>query len=430
MSTKRFFLETYGCQMNEYDSHLVESLLLAAGFEKSDDEKSADIIILNTCSVRQRAEERALGRIRSASSQKRPKEIAVIGCMAQRMGKELLDFDKDVKYVLGTDSFHRIAEVLSSGNGTPVVDISCREEPFDFRTQPAGSQISDYVTIMRGCDNYCSYCIVPYVRGRERCRPPELIAEEINRLAESGRREIWLLGQNVNSYKYENLEFPGLLEYVLEQTEIPRIRFLTSHPKDFSEKLVEVMAGNKRICNGIHLPLQSGSDAILKKMNRKYNAHDYLDKIRKLRERIPNVVVSTDIIVGFPGESDDDYNQTLELVKEIEYNSAFMFRYSVRKGTRAEKYGDDIPEEIKLERLDRLIRMQKRITEKKMNSYIGESQDVLLEESAKQDSSDARGKTDGGINVVVRDASDLMGKMVRVKIKSASYSTLVGEIAS
>ncbi len=430
MGIKRFFLETYGCQMNEYDSQLVESLLVAAGFEKAEDEKSADIIILNTCSVRQRAEERALGRIRSASSQKHPREIAVIGCMAQRMGEALLSFDKDVKYVLGTDSFYRIAEVLSSGNGKPVVDISCREEPIDFKALPTGKRFSDYVTIMRGCNNYCSYCIVPYVRGRERCRPPERIAEEMNRLTESGRHEIWLLGQNVNSYKFENTDFPGLLSYLLERTDIPRIRFLTSHPKDFSEALIEILAGNSRICNGIHLPLQSGSDKILKKMNRKYTASEYYEKVKKLRKKIPNVVISTDIIVGFPGESDDDYENTLELMQKIEFDSAFMFRYSVREGTRAEKYGDDVPEHVKLSRLDKLIRIQKGTTERKMHLQIGKEHEVLLEEPARQNSADARGKTDGGVNVVVKNASAYIGKMVKVKIKSSSYSTLVGEMTS
>jgi len=416
--------------MNEYDSHLVESLLIAAGFAKAGDEKSADIVILNTCSVRHRAEERALGRIRSVSSRNGSKEIVVIGCMAQRMGKKLLDLDKNVKYVLGTDSFYRIAEILSSANGKPVVDISCREEPIDFKSLPTLKRISDYVTIMRGCDNFCSYCIVPYVRGRERCRPPERIVEEIVRLEDSGCREILLLGQNVNSYKFENMDFPELLRFIIEKTKIPRIRFLTSHPKDFSEALIESMAGSSRICNGIHLPLQSGSDAILKKMNRKYTSSDYYEKIQQLRAKIPNVVISTDIIVGFPGESDEDYNRTLELMKKIEFDSAFMFRYSVREGTLAEKYGDDIPEEVKLRRLDRLIRMQKDISERRMAFQIGKSCEILLEEPSKQSDIDARGKTDGGINVVVRGGAAYLGKIIKAKIESSSYSTLVGEITS
>ncbi len=428
MEKKKFYLETYGCQMNEYDSHLVESLLTAAGFEKTESESRADIVILNTCSVRQHAEERALGRIRSVSSARRSREIAVIGCMAQRMGDELLAINKGVKYVLGTDSFYKIAEILKSGNGGQVVDISCREEPFEYESRPSGKSLSDYVTIMRGCDNYCSYCIVPYVRGRERCRPPERIAEEINRLDERGRREIWLLGQNVNSYKNESIDFPILLEYVLENTEIPRIRFLTSHPKDFSERLIDVMASDDRICKGIHLPLQSGSDVILKKMNRKYTSAQYLQKIRKLREAVPEVVITTDLIVGFPGESEDDFRRTLDMVEEIEYDSAFMFRYSVRSGTRAEKFGDDVPEETKLSRLDRLIQIQKKIAEKKMASHIGSVQTVLLEQPAKQSRDDARGKNDGGLNVVVRGGAEHIGEFVDVKIISSSYSTLVGEI--
>jgi len=268
------------------------------------------------------------------------------------------------------------------------------------------------------------------VRGRERCRPPERIVEEIVRLEDSGCREIWLLGQNVNSYKFENMDFPELLRFIIEKTKIPRIRFLTSHPKDFSEALIESMAGNSRICNGIHQPLQSGSDAILKKMNRKYTSSDYYEKIQQLRAKIPNVVISTDIIVGFPGGSDEDYNRTLELMKKIEFDSAFMFRYSVREGTLAEKYGDDIPEEVKLRRLDRLIRMQKDISERKMASQIGKSCEILLEEPSKQSDIDARGKTDGGINVVVRGGAAYLGKIIKAKIESSSYSTLVGEITS
>jgi tRNA-2-methylthio-N6-dimethylallyladenosine synthase len=252
--------------------------------------------------------------------------------------------------------------------------------------------------------------------------------EEVNRLDESGRREIWLLGQNVNSYKYESIDFPILLEYVLENTKIPRIRFLTSHPKDFSGCLIDVMASNDRICKGVHLPLQSGSDVILKKMNRKYTSDQYLQKIKKLREAVPGVIITTDLIVGFPGETKDDFRRTMDLVREIEFDSAFMFRYSVRTGTRAEKFGDDIPEEIKLSRLDQLIQLQKRISEKKMASYIGAVQTVLLEETAKQSRDDARGKNNGGLNVVVRGGAKYIGDFVDVKIISSSYSTLVGEI--
>ena len=429
MSVKSFYLETYGCQMNEYDSGLLESLLIAAGFEKADSEQTADLVILNTCSVRHKAEERALGRIRSVAGGRGEKEIAVIGCMAQRLGDRLLSENKNVKYVLGTDNFYRLAEILKSGNGSPVVDISCREEPLELVTSGT-NRVSSYVTIMRGCDNYCSYCIVPYVRGRERFRPPEKIVEEMRLHENSGIREIWLLGQNVNSYKYESLNFPGLLKYILHETNLPRIRFLTSHPKDFSEDLIEIMASEKRICSGIHLPLQSGSDSVLNRMNRKYTAGQYLQKIEALREKLPEVVITTDIIVGFCGENESDYLATRDLVERIEYNSAFMFRYSVRSGTKAEQFGDDVPEETKLSRLDDLIRFQKEISERKMAQLVGSIQEVLIEEVSRQDSGDARGKSDGGINVVVKNAADKIGEIVNVKIMSSSYTTLVGEITS
>ncbi len=414
--------------MNEYDSHLVESLLIAAGYEKSPDEKLADLVILNTCSVRQKAEERALGRIRSISSRQSPKEIAVIGCMAQRMGAELLKINPHVKYVLGTGSFHQVVDRIAGSNGRPVVDISCRDEPFNIEAEPSENKISSYVTIMRGCDNYCSYCIVPYVRGRERYRPPDRILTEINRFGNSGCREIWLLGQNVNSYCFDQMAFPDLLALVCEKTEIPRLRFLTSHPKDFSERLIEVMAAYPKICKGIHLPLQSGSDRTLKRMNRKYTSGQYLEKVRKLKEKIPEVVITTDIIVGFPGETEADYLATRELMEKIGYNSAFMFRYSVRSGTKAEQFEDDVPEKAKLERLDDLIKFQKRIAERKMTSLVGSDQRVLLEQTAKQNEHDALGKTDGGLNVVVREAASRLGEIVGVRINSSSYTTLVGEI--
>jgi tRNA-2-methylthio-N6-dimethylallyladenosine synthase len=428
MGIKKFYLETYGCQMNEYDSHLVESLLVAAGYEKVADENSADLVILNTCSVRQKAEERALGRIRSISSRQSPREIAVIGCMAQRMGQKLLKINPHVKYVLGTGSFHRVVDLISGSNGSPLVDISCRDKPFDVQTEPLENKISRYVTIMRGCDNFCSYCIVPYVRGRERYRSPERILSEINRFENSGCREIWLLGQNVNSYRFDDLDFPELLELVCGKTAIPRLRFLTSHPKDFSGRLIEVMAAYPKICKGIHLPLQSGSDRVLERMNRKYTSGQYLGKVLRLKEKIPEVVITTDIIVGFPGETEADYLATRELMEKIEFNSAFMFRYSVRDGTKAEQFEDDVPEKEKLDRLDDLIKFQKKISESKMAALIGSAQNVLLEQTAKQNDHDALGKTDGGANVVVREASSRLGEIVRVRINSSSYTTLVGEI--
>jgi len=414
--------------MNEYDSHLVESLLISTGYEKTDNEKIADLVVLNTCSVRQKAEERALGRIRSVSSGNSQQEIAVIGCMAQRMGAELFKVNRNVKYVLGTGSFYRLNELVSKGNGTPVIDILGRDEPLDIAPEPMERKISSYVTIMRGCNNFCSYCIVPYVRGIERYRPPHRIMAEIEKLEGSDCREIWLLGQNVNSYRHGSMDFPLLLAHVTEHTSIPRIRFLTSHPKDFSIRLIDVMALEEKICKGIHLPLQSGSDRVLERMNRKYTSGQYLEWIQRLRERIPEVVISTDIIVGFPGESERDYLNTKDLMQKIGYHSAFMFRYSIREGTRAAEFEDDIPEKEKLRRLDDLIKFQKQISEKKMAALKGTKQHVLLEKVARHNSSDALGKSDGGLNVVVRNASSRLGELVRAKIVSSSYTTLTGEL--
>jgi len=426
MKIKRFFLETFGCQMNEYDSHLVESLLLASGLQKAPDEKSADLVIFNTCSVRQRAEERALGRIRSSGSRQRPVEIAVIGCMAPRLGTELLKANSRVKYVLGPDNIHNLPALLNGNGGKAVVDLSCRAEPPEFALPSGG--ISSYVTIMRCCDNFCSYCIVPLVRGRERCRPPERIIEEINRFESGGAREIWLLGQNVNSYRYGTIDFPDLLRHILENTTIPRIRFLTSHPKDFSERLVDTMAAYSRLCPGVHLPLQSGSDQILKRMQRGYTVEDYLSRIAYLKSRVAEVVLTTDIIVGFAGETEDDYLRTKAAMRQADFDAAFMFRYSVRPGTPAEKFGADIPEQVKLARLADLIAFQKEVSERKMNARVGSVQNVLLERVAPQGASDALGKTEGGLNVVVRNLADRLGEIVSVKIISSTGSTLVGEI--
>lgn len=424
---KKYYLETYGCQMNEYDSHLVERLLNSRGLVRADREEDADLVILNTCSVRHKAEERALGRIRSITANGHLRKIAVIGCMAQRMGERLLDANPNVRFVLGTTRFTHLAELVAKELDSPVVDISGIDDQLTCTAPSDRSSLSEYVTIMRGCNNFCTYCIVPHVRGRERCRAPEDIIAEINQLEQSGVLEIWLLGQNVNSYRYEQLDFVELLKRILAETEAPRIRFLTSHPKDFSEKLIEIMATNTRICSGIHLPLQSGSNPVLKRMNRRYTIEDYTKKVQILKQAIPAVVLTTDIIVGFPGETRNDFERTLDAVREIEYDSAFMFRYSVREGTKAASYVDDVSEVEKLSRLEELIELQKSISEKRMASRIGTTQEVLIEKNARHDPVDGLGKNDGGLNCVVKKSAESVGHLINARIVDSTYTTLIGE---
>lgn len=424
---KKYYLETYGCQMNEYDSHLVERLLNSRGLVRADKEEDADLVILNTCSVRHKAEERALGRIRSITSNGHPRQVAVIGCMAQRMGDRLLDANPNVRFVLGTTRFTQLAELVAEELDSPVVDTSGIDDQIEFPALEGRSSLSEYVTIMRGCNNFCTYCIVPHVRGRERCRAPENIIAEVNQLEQSGVREIWLLGQNVNSYRHEQLDFVALLKMILQNTEVPRIRFLTSHPRDFSEELIEIMASSDRICSGIHLPLQSGSNPVLKRMNRRYTIEDYAGKVELLKKMIPDVVLTTDIIVGFPGETRFDFERTLEAVRKLEYDSAFMFRYSVRETTKAAGFKDDVPETEKLSRLEELIETQKSISEKRMASRVGSVQEVLIEKSARHDEADGLGKNEGGLNCVVRQTAGSIGNLVKAKIVDSTYTTLIGE---
>jgi len=435
---KKVYLQTFGCQMNVYDSERLLSLLLSEGHRITRNPEEADIIVLNTCSVRERAERRALGRLSDfyRFKQKNPDVMLVVtGCMAQRMGKDLTGMMPYLDMVLGPDQIFQLPAYLQNSKDNSRVAVCSSREDFDSQKiweqeilPERKTPFTSFAAISRGCNNFCSYCVVPYVRGPERHRPIHQIVREIQLLAESGCKEVSLIGQNVNSYKFEGKDFADLLQMASDQTNIDWIRFVTSHPKDLSEKLIEKIATLPKTCEHIHLPLQSGSDRILKKMNRKYTSQDYLKLVERINERIEDVSLSTDIIVGFPTETREDFERTLDMMKKVEFDSAFMFRYSVREGTKAASFVDDVPEEEKLGRLHILIGLQKEISKKKNLRLLGKTFQVLVDERSRKDKDKWKGKTKSNKTVIVEGNEDVLGKIVTVKINDADSFTLFGTL--
>jgi tRNA-2-methylthio-N6-dimethylallyladenosine synthase len=430
---KTYFVETYGCQMNVSDSEFIGSLMDAHGFVCSDSLEDADIIIVNTCSVRKHAEDRALGRLSAMKNlmENGAPMIGVCGCMAQRMGKDLVDSIPHLSFVVGTDCYGAIPDVIDRvvRDQTPVVltDVN-HSEQYHLKT-PRSRRASAFVSIMRGCNNFCTYCIVPLVRGRERSKPWLEIRDEIMACVEAGAREVTLLGQNVNSYAQDSLLFPDILEKANGIEGLERIRFLTSHPKDLSDELIRKMRELDKICEQIHLPLQSGSDRVLSGMGRGYTRSHYLGLINKLRDSVKDIAISTDILVGFPGESDRDFEDTLRTMESAAFESAFVFKYSVREGTRAAELPDDVPEELKLERLRRVNELQCELSEKHSRSLVTTRQEVLVEGESKLGEGQLRGRTRSDKMVVFHGSPQLVGREVLVDIRKLSGRTLVGEIA-
>lgn len=431
---RKVFLETYGCQMNVADSELVSSILNADNFQISQDIDRADVIIFNTCSVRQHAEDRVLGRISNEIARKQSNKdlkIGVIGCMAQRIGDELHEINKDIDFIAGVDSYKKlpiIIESLFKDNDFIAETQTNNQEIYDGIYPSHSGRFNAFVTIMRGCNNFCSYCIVPYTRGRERSRPWKQILKEIELLGNENFKDITLLGQNVNSYIYEDIKFADLLRKVNKIESINRIRFVTSHPKDLSDEVISVMAESAKVCEHIHLPMQSGDDKILREMNRGYSSDHYLKLIKKLRNAIPNIAITTDIIAGFPGETSDQFQRTYDLMQEIEFDYAFTFKYSPRTGTKAADLPDQIPEELRLERLKSLINLQQNITKKKYRDQIGTTKEIYVEKISKKSDSELAGKSrDFKITVFPGDQS-LIGEFVKVKITDATGWTLKGQV--
>ena len=386
---RRLFIETYGCQMNVADSEVVASIMEMAGYQLTEKLEEADAIFVNTCSVRDNAEQRVLGRLRFFQSLRRKKRliIGVLGCMAERIKEDLIK-DYHVDLVAGPDSYMDLPNLVGAverGEKAINVELSTQETYKDvIPLKLPGVHISGFVSIMRGCNNFCSYCIVPYTRGRERSRDVESILREIRDMREKGFKEVTLLGQNVNSYAYQQdermIDFPRLLELVAQEAPEIRVRFTTSHPKDMSDETLHVIAAYDNLCKAIHLPAQSGSSRILKIMNRKYTREWYLDRIAAIRRVLPDCAISTDLFCGFHSETEEDYEETLSLMREVGYDSAFLFKYSERPGTYAAKHlADDVPEEVKIRRLQGMIDLQNKLSEESNRRDIGKEFEVLVE---------------------------------------------------
>lgn len=433
--SKRYYIETYGCQMNVADSELMGGVLRDRGHERVDDPAEADVLIVNTCAIRDRAEQRVIGRIGQLNRHKleRPRvRLGVAGCVAKELGEQLLDRAAHVDFVVGPDSYRHLPGILERvDEGERVVhDRFNRSENYEdlepFRLERA----SAWVTIMRGCDKFCSYCIVPFTRGREKCRSLDNVLDEVRRAVDRGALEVTLLGQNVNSYRADGHDFPDLLAAVASIPGLERVRFTTSHPWDFTRKLVDVIAGHDTLANHVHLPFQSGSDRILQAMKREHTAAWYLERIEMLREAIPDCALSTDVIVGFPGESEEDHEATFELMKKVRFNSAYVFLYSPRPHTPAAEIDEDlVPREVKVERLERINELQRGISTRYLLEKVGTTQDVLVQGEAKRGEGMLSGWTEHRETVVFSGGPAMIGKIAPVEVTGLSGITLHGEVA-
>lgn len=435
---KKYTIITYGCQMNHHDSEKISYLLENLGYEKENDIEKSDFIIYNTCLVRENAELKVYGQLGALKNLKRKKPemiIAVCGCMMQTGDARatIISKYKHVDIIFGTKNISRLPSLISRHRSTGEVIVDIEEEDILDDDTPINREhpFIAYVNIMTGCNNYCTFCIVPYARGKEISRTPESIITEIKELANKGYKEITLLGQNVNSYGKTlrpKVSFPELLKMVNEVEGIERIRFLTSHPKDCSDELIEAIANLDKVCENIHLPFQSGSNRILKDMHRVYTREHYLDLIRKLKKKVPNITLSTDIIVGFPGETEEDFNDTLSLVENVEYDQGFTFLYSIRKGTKAAEMNEQIPHDIKQERFQRLIDTMYDIFYKKNKECVGKTYEVLVEGISKNNSEILTGRTRGYKLVHFKGGKRNIGQLVNVKIAGHNSFALEGEL--
>ena len=438
-----YFIETYGCQMNVADSEVVAAMMQSAGFEMAEDIDTTDIIILNTCSIRDNAEQKIYSRLRELNSRRRKnkstdgqqKIIGVVGCMAERVGDELLS-DYAVDFVAGPDAYLDLPSLVASaldGHKAKNLELSTTQTYRQILPVRIGKQISGFVSIMRGCNNFCSYCIVPYTRGRERSRDVESILAEVADLQAKGYKEVTLLGQNVNSYRYENeetvIDFADLLGIVAQAAPDMRIRFTTSHPKDMSDKTLQTIAAHDNICKFIHLPVQSGSNKILRLMNRKYTREWYLDRIAAIRRIVPDATIGTDVFCGFHDETEEDHHETLSLMREVGFDTAFMFKYSEREGTHASKHlPDNVPEDVKIRRLNEIIALQNQLSLESNQREVGKTVEVLVEGFAKRSREQMFGRTSQYKTVVFPAQGRHIGEFVNVRILSASTATLIGEV--
>lgn len=437
---KKLYIETYGCQMNVADSEVVASVMQMADYETTENIDEADAVFLNTCSVRDNAEQKIYHRLEALNAlrRKHPLIIGVLGCMAERVKEDLLE-NHHCDLVAGPDAYLTLPDLIAqaeTGHKAMNIELSTSETYKDVAPQRIGlgHKIGGYVSIMRGCNNFCHYCIVPYTRGRERSRDVESILREVRDLRDRGFKEVTLLGQNVNSYQFRVqsseiiVDFPQLLRRVAEEAPEMRVRFTTSHPKDMSDETLQVIAEMPNVCKHIHLPVQSGSDRILKLMNRKYTREWYLDRVAAIRRIIPDCGLSTDIFVGYHSETEEDHQLSLDLMREVGYDSAFMFKYSERPGTYASKHlPDDVPEEEKIRRLNELIALQTEISAQQNKKDEGKEFEVLVEGFSKRSRSQLCGRTEQNKMVVFDKGSHHIGETVRVRITNSTSATLFGE---
>ena len=431
---KRLFIETYGCQMNVADSEVVASVMKMAGYEPCNSVEEADAVFLNTCSVRDNAEQKILRRLEFLQSLRRKKGgsliVGVLGCMAQRVKDSLIE-EYHADLVVGPDAYLTLPELVAQvecGQKAINVELSTTETYRDIIPERlCGPNISGFVTIMRGCNNFCHYCIVPYTRGRERSRDVQSILSEVKDLEQRGFKEVTLLGQNVNSYRQEDISFPDLLRQVARAVPGMRIRFTTSHPKDMSDETLRVIAEEPNVCRHIHLPVQSGSNSVLQRMNRRYTREWYLERVEAIRRLIPDCGLTTDIFVGYSGETEEDHQLSLQLMRECAFDSAFMFKYSERPGTYASRHlPDDVPEETKLRRLNELIALQNELSAQSNRRCVGQEFDVLLEGVSKRNREQLFGRTSQNRVVIIDRNGHRPGQTVRATITDSSSATLIG----
>jgi tRNA-2-methylthio-N6-dimethylallyladenosine synthase len=433
MMKKSYYMETYGCQMNVADSELIEGMLHREGYTSTTEMNKADAIFVNTCAIREHAEDKVHSRLGIFNKVKQDNPgviIGVLGCMAQNLKDDLLVNKPYVDIILGPDAYRRLPDYLRRNEQkNHIVDTKLsRFEVYGDLFPSRKEGINAWVSIMRGCDKFCTFCIVPFTRGRERSRSLNSIIAEVSQAVSDGFVEITLLGQNVNSYQSTSIRFPQLLEAVAEVEGVQRIRYTSPHPQDVTEELLEVMASHNTICNSIHFPLQSGSDRILKRMNRTYTKDHFLRQVHMMREKIPHIGISTDIIVGFPGETEADFQETLDVMAQVNFDSAFTFKYSARPFTKAVEYEDQIPEEEKQNRLERLIQLQKEHSLANNKKIIGSVQSVLIEKESKKSASHWAGRTDSNKWVIFPKENSVKKETVPVQILETSGISLQGEI--
>ncbi len=432
---RKLFIETYGCQMNVGDTEIIISILQKHGYRYTEQLSEADVVLINTCSVRDNAEQRIWGRLsemRRIKKQKPSLVVGIVGCMAERLKELLLEGNTGVDLVAGPDTYRDLPKLLKTVEaGQKGVNVLLSTEETYAEIAPVRidkNGVSGFISIMRGCNNFCSYCVVPYTRGRERSRDCDTIVAEARQLFENGYREVTLLGQNVNSYRYGEVDFPELMRRVASVSPLLRVRFATSHPKDISDRLLEVMASMSNICRAIHLPAQSGSTTMLERMNRKYTREWYLDRIAAIRRYMPDCAITTDLIAGFSGETEEEHQATLSLMREVGYDFAYMFKYSERPGTFASKHlGDDVPDEVKSRRLQEIIALQNELGLESYRRDVGKEFEILVEGASRRTEEQLFGRTSQNKVVVFDRGNHKAGDYVRVRVTDCTSATLLGE---